>query len=90
MKNVVGGVSGTKYFVRSCHGFLTMSRTVLNDLRKYTENKNVAWSPHPMYETYGTSVSREQARQKLHRGARGGDSSPCSRAPSGQPHWLRL
>jgi glycosyltransferase involved in cell wall biosynthesis len=55
----------TNYFVNSCHGFIAMSKTVLNDISKFTSNENKAYSPHPMYETYGASLSMEEARKKL-------------------------
>jgi glycosyltransferase involved in cell wall biosynthesis len=55
----------TNYFVNSCDGFIAMSKTVLNDISKFTTNQNKAYSPHPMYETYGASVSMEEARKKL-------------------------
>jgi glycosyltransferase involved in cell wall biosynthesis len=55
----------TNYFVNSCDGYIAMSKTVLNDISKFTTNQNKAYSPHPMYETYGASVSMEEARKKL-------------------------
>ncbi|MBL7920494.1 MAG: glycosyltransferase [Bacteroidia bacterium] len=55
----------TNYFVNSCHGFIAMSKTVLNDISKFSNTKNKAYSPHPMYETYGSAVSMEEARKKL-------------------------
>lgn len=55
----------TKYFVNSCHGFIAMSKTVLNDVSKFSYTNNKAYSPHPMYETYGAPVSMEEARKKL-------------------------
>ncbi|MBA3680877.1 MAG: glycosyltransferase [Bacteroidetes bacterium] len=55
----------TRYFVNSCDGFIAMSKTVLNDISKFSATKNKAYSPHPMYETYGASVSMEDARKKL-------------------------
>ena len=55
----------TNYFVNSCDGFIAMSKTVLNDISKFTTNQNKAYSPHPMYETYGASVNMEEARKKL-------------------------
>ncbi|MDO9000219.1 MAG: glycosyltransferase [Bacteroidota bacterium] len=60
-----GDAAFTKYFVKSCDGFIAMSKTVLNDISKFTSNQNKAYSPHPMYETYGASVSLEDARKKL-------------------------
>lgn len=55
----------TKYFVNNCDGFIAMSKTVLNDISLFSANKNKAYSPHPMYETYGPAVSLKEARQKL-------------------------
>lgn len=58
----------TNYFVKGCHGFIAMSKAVLNDISKFTDNPNRAYSPHPMYETYGESVSQYEARQHLNIG----------------------
>jgi D-inositol-3-phosphate glycosyltransferase len=55
----------TNYFVRSCHGFITMSKAVFNDISVFTNTTKKVYSPHPMYETYGEKVSREEARKKL-------------------------
>ncbi len=55
----------TNYFVKNCHGFIAMSKTVLNDISKFTKNSNKVYSPHPMYETYGEKVSIDEARKKL-------------------------
>ncbi len=55
----------TNYFVNSCHGFIAMSKTVLNDISKFSDTKNKVYSPHPMYETYGPIVSMQEARTKL-------------------------
>ena len=61
----VGDKPFTNYFVNACHGFLTMSKTVLHDITTLAPNKPAVYTPHPMYETYGAPVTREQARQKL-------------------------
>ena len=55
----------TNYFVKGCDGFIAMSKTVLNDISKFTANTHKAYSPHPMYETYGPAVSITEARTKL-------------------------
>ena len=55
----------TRYFVNSCQGFIAMSKSVLSDISKFSETPHKAYSPHPMYETYGSAVSMEEARQKL-------------------------
>lgn len=55
----------TNYFIKGCNGFIAMSKTVLNDISKFSDTKNKVYSPHPMYETYGKAVSMQEARQKL-------------------------
>lgn len=59
----------TNYFVNSCHGFITMSKAVFNDIGKFTKTDKKICSPHPMYETYGAAVSKAEARKKLNIGA---------------------
>lgn len=60
-----GDIPFTNYFIKSCDGFIAMSKTVLNDISKFSQTQNKAYSPHPMYETYGPIVSKEEARKKL-------------------------
>jgi D-inositol-3-phosphate glycosyltransferase len=60
-----GDTAFTNYFVRSCDGFITMSHAVYNDIAKFTITDKKVYSPHPMYETYGVKVSKEEARKKL-------------------------
>ena len=55
----------TKYFVSSCDGFVTMSESVLEDLKKFDSNKPVAYNPHPMYESFGPQLDKAEARNKL-------------------------
>jgi D-inositol-3-phosphate glycosyltransferase len=55
----------TKYFIKSCHGFITMSHKVFDDLSVFTNNPHKICTPHPMYETYGEKVSLQDARKKL-------------------------
>lgn len=60
-----GDKAFTKYFVKSCRGFIAMSKKVLSDIQKFSDNPHKVYSPHPMYETYGTAVSMSVARQRL-------------------------
>jgi len=55
----------TRYFVKSCQGFVAMSKAVLNDLNNFTTNKNKAFIPHPIYDTFGEKVTKQDALQKL-------------------------
>jgi D-inositol-3-phosphate glycosyltransferase len=55
----------TKYFVNSCDGFVTMSESVLEDLKKFDVNKPAGYNPHPMYESFGPQLDKVEARKKL-------------------------
>ena len=55
----------TKYFVNSCDGFVTMSESVLEDLKQFDSTKPVAYNPHPMYESFGPHLDKADARKKL-------------------------
>jgi len=55
----------TKYFLKSCDAFITMSEKVMNDLRKFEKNKPVKLIQHPLYDTFGEIISKEEAREKL-------------------------
>lgn len=55
----------TKYFVNSCDGFVTMSESVLEDLKKFDVNKPAGYNPHPMYESFGPQLDKAVARDKL-------------------------
>ncbi len=61
----IGDSMFTKYFVKSCHGFIAMSKKVLNDISTFSKTDKKAYSPHPMYATYGEPGSMQEARQKL-------------------------
>ncbi len=54
----------TNYFLKTCDGFLTFSRTVKEQLEEvYT--KEIVFTPHPMDDNLGKPVSREEACQYL-------------------------
>ena len=55
----------TRYFVKAVDAFLVMSRSVGEDVRRFTDAKPLAFSPHPVYDNYGEKASREDALQKL-------------------------
>lgn len=55
----------TRYFVNSCDGFVSMSRSVLSDLSKFTGNPRKLFQPHPVYNIFGEGVSKMEARKKL-------------------------
>ena len=55
----------TKYFLKSCHAFITMSEKVLNDLKKFEPDKPALQVLHPLYDNFGPPVSKAAARNKL-------------------------
>lgn len=61
----IGDKLFTNYFVKSCHGFIAMSKAVLNEISKFSDTTKKVHSPHPMYATYGEPVSMKEAREKL-------------------------
>jgi glycosyltransferase involved in cell wall biosynthesis len=55
----------TKYFLKSCDAFITMSEKVMNDLRFFEKEKTAAIVQHPLYDNFGDVISKEDARKKL-------------------------
>lgn len=55
----------TNYFVKQCDGFITMSKSVLDDLSLFTKNKNKVFLPHPIYDIFGEKVEKQEALKKL-------------------------
>jgi glycosyltransferase involved in cell wall biosynthesis len=55
----------TKYFLRRCDGFITLSKSVLNDISQFTDNQNKIMLSHPVYSIFGESVSRSLGLDKL-------------------------
>lgn len=55
----------TKYFLKSCDAFVTMSEKVLSDLRQYEKSKPAQLVQHPLYDNFGDAISKEEARNRL-------------------------
>jgi glycosyltransferase involved in cell wall biosynthesis len=55
----------TKYFLKTCDAFITMSEKVLADLRQFEKTKPAALVQHPLYDSFGEIISKEEARKKL-------------------------
>jgi glycosyltransferase involved in cell wall biosynthesis len=60
-----GDKSFTKYFLKSCNAFVTMSEKVLTDLRSFEKTKPAMLVHHPLYDAFGDSISKTDARQHL-------------------------
>jgi glycosyltransferase involved in cell wall biosynthesis len=55
----------TRYFLRACDAFITMSEKVLADLSRLEDKKPVMQVLHPLYDNFGDIVLKEDARRKL-------------------------
>jgi len=60
-----GDKAFTKYFLKSCDAFVTMSEKVLNDLRSFEKTKPAMLVHHPLYDAFGAIVSKKEARHHL-------------------------
>ena len=57
----IGDYFLTKYFIRSCDAFLTLSSSVLDELNKFTKSSFKKFIPHPIYDIFGRSINKEKA-----------------------------
>lgn len=55
----------TSYFVKACDGFVAMSASVLEDLRKFTTTDRKKFLPHPLYSIFGEKRTKSESRDKL-------------------------
>lgn len=55
----------TKYFIKSCDGFITMSKAVLQDLESFTKTPHRRFLLHPLYTSFGSKLPKAEARKKL-------------------------
>jgi glycosyltransferase involved in cell wall biosynthesis len=55
----------TRFFTKSCNGFVTLSQAVLNDLKRFRPNAPMLYTLHPLYDIFGKSVTREKAIAQL-------------------------
>jgi len=60
-----GDTPFTRYFLKSCDAFITMSEKVMADLRSFEKNKPAKLVEHPLYDNFGPIISKEEARKKL-------------------------
>jgi len=60
-----GDTAFTKYFLKSCDAFITMSEKVLSDLRIFEKNKPAQLVQHPLYDNFGSIISKSEARKHL-------------------------
>ncbi|MCB9252875.1 MAG: glycosyltransferase [Flavobacteriales bacterium] len=55
----------TKYFIGACHGFVAMSMSVIQDLKKIESLKPALYNPHPIYNSFKKSIPKAEACSAL-------------------------
>lgn len=60
-----GDTAFTRYFIRSCDGFITMSQSVLDDLSQFTSTAHKRFLLHPLYTSFGEKLPKAEARRQL-------------------------
>ena len=50
-----------RYMIKSLGGYVAMSEAVLGDAKSFDNRKPLALTPHPLYDNFGTKVTREEA-----------------------------
>jgi glycosyltransferase involved in cell wall biosynthesis len=55
----------TKYFLRCCDGFITMSERVMSDLKEFEKDKPAIQVSHPLYDNFGEIIPKAEARNHL-------------------------
>lgn len=60
-----GDPAFTRYFLKSCDAFVTMSEKVMTDLRQFEPAKPARLVAHPLYDNFGEPVAKAAAREKI-------------------------
>ena len=55
----------TRYFLKSCDAFITMSEKVMSDLRLFEKTKPALLVSHPLYDNFGAILPKTEARMHL-------------------------
>ena len=61
----IGDTLFTRYFVKSCDAFLSLSASVLEDLSKFTNTTYKKFIPHPIYNVFGDKIPKAKALENL-------------------------
>ena len=55
-----------RYFVKSMDGFVSMAESVSTDIKSFdSDDKPKVVSPHPIYDHYGSALTKKEAAMKL-------------------------
>jgi glycosyltransferase involved in cell wall biosynthesis len=61
----LGDTPFTRYFLKSCDAFITMSEKVMKDLKFFEKQKPAQLVAHPLYDNFGEAISKQEARMQL-------------------------
>ena len=63
----IGDKQFASYFIKSNDAFITLSRSVLEDIDQFDprHKRPRIYSPHPLYDHYGATLDRDEALQAL-------------------------
>ncbi len=61
----IGDKLFANYFIKSCDGFVTMSKAVMTDLEKYTNTTHKKYLLHPLYTSFGNKLDKTFSRKTL-------------------------
>ena len=61
----IGDAAFAKYFIKSCDGFVTMSKAVMKDLENFATTKHKKYLLHPLYTSFGEKLNKSDARKAL-------------------------
>ncbi len=55
----------TKYFLKPVHAFISMSKSVADDLEKFDALKPRDFNPHPLFDNFGKALDKDEAKKIL-------------------------
>jgi glycosyltransferase involved in cell wall biosynthesis len=61
----IGDKQFTKYFLKPIDAFISMSKSVENDLKQFDTIKPRDFNPHPLFDNFGELISKPDAKSKL-------------------------
>lgn len=60
-----GDKAFTKYFIKPVDGFISMSKSVENDLKQFDTTKPRDFNPHPIFDNFGALIDKKEAQKML-------------------------
>lgn len=55
----------TKYFLKPIDAFISMSKSVTDDLNTFDQKKPRDFNPHPLFDNFGDAIPKEKAKEIL-------------------------